>query len=117
MFNEFNNNKRTQKSNVMSGWTHSIVATHENKVISITTRNFEHEVAGVLHKFLNVPLDKEKIRRPNKTVSFNYSQLNTALLLFKDYQQYKEIEFLKVCLEYFNNDQVIENINFTFINE
>jgi len=103
--------------NVMTGWYHSIVAIHKNEVITITTRDFGHEIAGVLHKFLGVTLNTEKKRRVNERRSYTYAELTNVLLLFTDYQQYKEIEFLKVCLDYFSKGQNIERIDFTFMNE
>ena len=38
-------------NSIMSGWYHSIVATIKDKAISITIREFNHEMAGILHNF------------------------------------------------------------------
>jgi|GEM_PF-6892941 hypothetical protein len=37
--------------NIKSGWYHSIIATYDNRVICVTTRDFNHDAAGLLHKF------------------------------------------------------------------
>ena len=105
-----------KNNSTMSGWYHKIVAMHDSKVISVTTRDFQHEVAGLLHNFLRVQLNTEKDRTVTQTNSFSYAELKNVLLLFTDYQKHKEIEFLKVCLDYFSKHPNVEKLKFTFHN-
>jgi|GEM_PF-4572484 len=48
---------------------------------------------------------------------FTEEQLKKTLDLFKDYQQLKEIEFLKSCINYLRSNESLNNLKFTFYNE
>ncbi len=100
-----------------SGWYHSIIVTHDNKVISVTTRDFNHDTAGLLHRILGVELNTEKHRKVTQIESYTYAELINVLLMFANYQQYKEIEFLKVCIDYLSKNPGVEKLDFTFYNE
>ncbi|WP_438711036.1 hypothetical protein ACSTS3_21240 [Aquimarina muelleri] len=103
-------------TNTKINWYHTIVATDDNGVISVTNRNFNEETAGFLHNFLEVPLSTQQNRIVTNTKTFTETELNNILELFRDYQQYKEIEFLKVCIGYLRSNENVEKLNFTFHN-
>ncbi|WP_109438314.1 hypothetical protein [Aquimarina sp. AU119] len=103
-------------TNTKINWYHTIVATDDNKVISVTNRNFEEKAAGFLHNFLEVPLNTQQNRAVTNTKAFTETELCNVLELFRDYQQYKEIEFLKVCIGYLRSNKNVEKLTFTFHN-
>jgi len=74
-------------------------------------------MAGILHKFLNAPLNKKQTRMVTNILMFTEEQLKKTLDLFKDYQQLKEIEFLKSCINYLRSNESLNNLKFTFYNE
>lgn len=104
------------KANTKINWYHTIVATDDNKVISVTNRNFDEEAAGFLHNFLEVPLSIQQNRIVTNTKMFTETELYNILELFRDYQQYKEIEFLEVCIGYLRSNENVEKLTFTFHN-
>lgn len=101
----------------IKGWNHIIIATDNDTVVSVTSRDFNHEIAGVLHKFLDAPLSTNHIRTVTNTLTFNEIELREVLDLFQEYQQYKEIEFLKSCISYLSSNKSTNNLKFTFCNE
>ena len=99
-----------------NNWTHSIVATCDNKVINVTSRGFDDPAAGFIHNFLGIELNTEQDRTLTYTKTFSEDELYSVLELFTDYQSYKEIEFLKVCIGYLRSNKEIEKIDLTFHN-
>jgi len=101
----------------IKGWNHIIIATDNDNVVSVTSRDFNHEIAGVLHKFLNAPLNTQQNRIITNILIFTEIELNKTLDLFQDYQEYKEIEFLKSCIGYLKTNKKTDTLKFTFYNE
>ncbi len=102
-----------EKKSEVIVWYHSIIATDKNKVISVMTRNFDE--MDIMHKFLDIPLNEEKIRNVKYVKVINLKELEQVLYMFKDYQEYKEIEFLKACIYYLRKAETTE-LEFTFHN-
>lgn len=100
-----------------SNWYHNIIATDQENVISVITRRFDEDSAGLIHKFLGVELSRIKQRKTTHKAHIKRDKLYDVLNLFSDYQQYKEIEFLKECISYFNNSKKeTEYLTLTFCN-
>ncbi len=105
-----------KNNQAFKGWYHTIIATDQHNVISVTNREFIDDAAGFLHKFLEVPLSIQQNRIVTNTKTFTKEELYNVLELFRDYQSFKEIEFLKVCIGYLRANQDVEKLTFTFHN-
>jgi hypothetical protein len=94
-----------------------VVATSGEKVISVTARNSKNEHTGVFHKLLGVELNESELRTVNGTIFCDAKKLYDVLSYYDDFQQYKEIEFLKKCLNFLRSNENIENIKLSFYND
>ena len=104
-----------ESKNNLSGIYHTLVATDREKVISVTTRDFEDSAAGLIHKFFKVPLSTD-YRMVTHRKNTDENELHEVLDLFDNYQQYKEIEFLKSCLSYLRANKDTKSLTLTFHN-
>ena len=100
----------------VSGWFHSIIATNQEKVISVTTRDFNDKLAGFLHHFMKAPLSNQRNRIVTNTMTISDKQLVDILEIFDDYQEYKEIEFLKACIVYLRMKKNVNSLTLAFHN-
>ncbi|NKI27431.1 hypothetical protein HCG49_12750 [Arenibacter sp. 6A1] len=107
---------KDEKRKNLSGWFHSIIATDYNTVVSITNRDFNDPLAGFLHELFDVTLNTQGNRIVTQIKTVNAEQLTEVLRVFDNYQQYKEIEFLKACLGYLSQNDSVNNLTLTFHN-
>jgi hypothetical protein len=105
-----------EEDNSLSGWFHSIIATDRNTVVSVTNRDFNDKLAGFLHNLIDAPLSTQKTRIVTHTTVISAEQLISVLQIFDDYQQYKEIEFLKACISYLRINETVNSLTLTFYN-
>lgn len=94
-----------------------VVATSGENVISVTARNSKNEHAGVFHKLLGIELNESEFRTVNATIFCDSKKLNDLLSYYDNFQQYKEIEFLKKCLNFLQSNENVENLKLSFYND
>ncbi|NKI28303.1 YozE SAM-like fold [Arenibacter nanhaiticus] len=107
---------KDEKRKNLSGWSHSIIATECNTVVSITNRDFNDPLAGFLHELFDITLNTQRNRIVTHIKTVGAEQLTEVLRIFNDYQQYKEIEFLKPCLSYLRKNDSVNSLTLTFHN-
>lgn len=107
------NNKGKSFEEINNTWVHTFIALDKNHLIGSHSRLFKDSSVYELDEALGIVSNKVLDRSFKICSAFNYDKIYNALRYFIDKQEKKEIEFIKNCLKYMDDNKVEEILIFT----
>lgn len=93
---------------------HLINAFHNKKLIATFFRDSTDKNVDVIYKILSLERFYDNNLDTENTIELGEKEIYESLLLLEDYQNLKEIDFLKPCLRYLRSLSENEKIELVF---